>query len=680
VVDLVEPASCQEPLRIEFDRFPFEVCGPHRHGAGASHLALDPWEREAPLLAGDHVVGVRDDRWIEEYLRCVGPRRGIGRGLLATRGWDMRDEQSPGEPYLGRCEPDAVGAPHQLDHAVGHGADPVAGLDRIGLGAQDLGGIDIDSEARRIDSHRPIVCPRGPPRPSIRAAPGGYTPCPESEGVVRPLALFGKKKEADAAEGDAPAPADLAFSPKKAKAFFDRAKTVHDSENYEYAMQLWLNGLRQDPSDMDGFKGYLRSAEVYAAENPKKGVSRETRSAISAKGALGKYIEALLEFGLKRMDLGVAIKATDAASRLNLGEPTKALGEHALTLAKNNAKTKKDHFVKLLNAFERVEVFQLAAVAGESACQLDPTDGELQMRVRNMLAAGTMSRGGYDDLSEGGFRKNIRDADKQQELIEADAISKTESTKDQIVARTQKAYEERPEDVPSINAYATAMLDRGRNADEKTAISLLLKAHKLSGQFKFRQRAGEVQVRRAQKMIAKLEAQAEQDPGNEELREKLEHGRAAFEKLRMDELALQVEKYPTDLNLKYRLGKLLFEKGEYNDAIEQFQQAQNEPKLKHEVLALMGKSFMRLGGWEDAAIQTFRQAIEGVRDETSDLGMELRYALMDALTVKAKKESHLPSAEEADQIAAAIAIQRFTYRDVRERRDEIRALIEQIKG
>jgi len=497
---------------------------------------------------------------------------------------------------------------------------------------------------------------------------------------VRPLALFGKKKEAEPSEGDAPAAPDLAFSPKKAKAFFDRAKTVHDSENYEYAMQLWLNGLRQDPSDMNGFKGYLRSAEVYAAENPKKGVSKETRSAISTKGALGKYIESLLEFGLKRMDLGVAIKATDAASKLNLREPTKEIGEHALTLAKNNPKTKKDHFVRLLNAFERAEVFQLAAVAGESACQLDPTDGELQMRVRNMLAAGTMSRGGYDDMSEGGFQRNIRDADKQQELIESEAISKTESTKDQIVARTHKAYEARPEDIPSINAYASALLERGRNADEKTAISLLLKAYKLSDQFKFRQRAGEVQVRRARKMINKLEEQAEQDPENQELREKLEQGREAFNKLRMDELTLQVDQYPTDLTLKYQLGKLLYERGEYNEAIEQFQQAQNEPKLKYEVLALMGKSFLKLGGWEDAAITTFRQALEGVRDETSDLGMDLRYALMDALTTKAKKEDHLESAQEADKIAAAIAIQKFNFRDVRDRREEIRSLIDELKA
>ena len=258
------------------------------------------------------------------------------------------------------------------------------------------------------------------------------------------MGFFGKKSNPPA-DSDTSAPNEQPdFSPKKAKAFFDRAKTVHESENYEYAMQLWLNGLRQDPSDMKGFNGFLKSAEVFAVQNPKKGVSRETRSGISAKGALGKYIEALLEFGLKRMDISTAIKATEAAAKLHLTEPTKAIGEHALTLARNNQKPKKDQFVRLLNAFEEAETFQLAAAAGESACNMDPTDGQLQVRVRNMMAAGTMSRGGYDDLSEGGFRKNIRDADKQQALQDSEAISKTESTKDQIVERTKKTYEARP--------------------------------------------------------------------------------------------------------------------------------------------------------------------------------------------------------------------------------------------
>ncbi len=492
--------------------------------------------------------------------------------------------------------------------------------------------------------------------------------------------MFGKKSKKDDEQIANESPAVEAFSPKKAKSFFDHAKTVHESGSYEYAMQLWLNGLRHDPSSMYGLNAFLKSSEVYAVEHPKKGVSKATRSGVATKGDVGKYINALLDFGLKRLDTGNAIKVTSAAAKIGLRDAVKMLGQHALTLVQNDAKQKKEMFVKLLDAFEEVGVFDLAAIAGENACRLDQSDAELQARVRNMLAQSTMTSGGYDNDEQGGFRKNIRDADKQLELAQQDSLAKTESTKDAIVTTTEAAYAARPDDIPTLNKYAKALLDRGRGSDELKALALLSKAFKETGVFRFRQQAGEIQVMRAKRTIEKLGAQAKANPGDEEMQSKYAKAQAQFAKLQLDELKLQVENYPTDLGLKYRLGKILFERGEYHESIEQFQEAQNDPKLRREVQNLIGQAFRQLGGWEDAAITTFEGALEGITDETSELGMDIRYGLMDALQAKAEKERDLAAAQRAEKLAAAMAIQQFNYRDVRERRDQIKALIADIKG
>ncbi len=494
------------------------------------------------------------------------------------------------------------------------------------------------------------------------------------------MAMFGKKSKKDDGHGDSGGSVVVSFSPKKAAVFFDRAKTVHESGNYEYAMQLWLNGLGQDPTSMYGVNAFLKSSEVFAVENPKKG-SKATKSAIAAnKGDVGKFLNALLDFGLKRMDTGNAIKVTSAAAKINLKEAVKMLGQHALSLVQNDPKQKKEMFVKLLDAFEQAEVFDLAAVAGDHAMRLDQTDAELQARVRNMLAQNTMTSGGYDTDEEGGFRKNIRDADKQLELAQQDSIAKTGSTKDAIVKTTEAAYAARPDDIPTLTKYAKALLDRGRGSDELKALTLYNKAFKETGVFRFRQQAGEIQVMRARRTIEKLKAQAEANPGDEEAQGKYAKARAQFSKLELDELKLQVEHYPTDLGLKYRLGKILFEQGDYHESIEQFQEAQNDPKLRREVQNLIGQAFRKLGGWEDAAITTFEGALEGINDETSELGMDIRYGLMDALQAKADKDRDLAAAERADKLAAAMAIQQFNYRDVRERREQIKALIAELKG
>lgn len=495
------------------------------------------------------------------------------------------------------------------------------------------------------------------------------------------MALFGKKNSnSNGDDNNEGAPPPESFSPKKAKAFYDRAKTVHDSENFEYAMQMWLSGLRWDPASMDGLKGFLHSADAFTLNNSKKGVSKETKNVTAIKGDLGKYISALLDFGLKRMDTNTAIKVTSAASKVNLGEPAKMLGEHALKLALNDQKPKKDMFVKLLEAFANAGSYKLAAVAGENACRMDPSDADLQHKVRNMLAQSTMTSGGYDNDEEGGFRKNIRDADKQLQLEQEDSLAQTESTKDSIVIRTQQEHEQRPEDIPTIEKFAKALLARGKGSDELKALTLYNQAHKLTGSFRYRKQSGEIQLMRARRTLEKIHAAAKASPDDAEAREKLDKATIQFNKLQLDELKLQVENYPTDLSLKYKLGKIMYERGDYNEAIEQFQSAQSDPKIRRSVLNLMGKSFRALGGWEDAAITTYEQALNGITDENSELGMDIRYGLMDALAAKAQKDSDEGAAERADKIAAGLAIQQFNYRDVRDRREQIKAILAEIKA
>jgi tetratricopeptide (TPR) repeat protein len=471
------------------------------------------------------------------------------------------------------------------------------------------------------------------------------------------------------------------FSPQKAKAFWDRAGVVHDSGNYEYAMQLWLNGLAWDPTNFESVRSFLRSADSFLQENPKGKLSKETKAGLNAKGDVRKFIEALLDFGIKSTDAGAAVRVTEAAARIGVKQAGVLLGQHALALAQQEGKPRKDTFVKLLDSFEKLEAYQLAAQAGEIATRLDPSDGELQARVRNMMAKNTMSQGGFDDTGEeGGFRKNIRDADKQSQLEQEDSVAKTGSVKDQIVARVEAEHAARPDDLPTVTKYVKALLDRGKPADELKAMSLLGKAYKDSGQFRFRKMAGEIQIKRSQKTVEKLRAAAEADGAPPEAAEKLQAAEQAFRKQQLEELRLQVENYPTDLGMKFQLGKVLAAMGEHESSIEQFQQAQDDAKIRRQVQLEMGRSFLAMGGWDDAAVNTFRAGLDGMPDDSTPLGMEMRYGLLCALQAKAVGEKSAEAAEEADRIAASIAMQKFNFRDVRDRREQIKALLAEMRS
>ncbi|MEM1185529.1 MAG: hypothetical protein AAGI53_11095 [Planctomycetota bacterium] len=492
------------------------------------------------------------------------------------------------------------------------------------------------------------------------------------------VALFGKKKvDGDADKSGDGDKASGGFSPEKAKVFFDRAQTLHESTNYAYAVTLWLNGLAQDPSSEDGFRGFVDSVTTLL-ENGKPN-AKEISKSLQGVGKIHKYQIALLNWGVRRSDPAVALKAAEAASGLGLQQQTELLGRAAMNLAVG--KPKKDFFVKLLDVFAAAGAFELALEAGQAAKKLDPSDGPLDARLKEMMAQSAIRRGGFEENSgAGGFRNNIRDLDKQTLLENQDAIVKTEDVKERLVNDAMAAYEANPNDLPSIDRYGKALLDRAAKGDERRAMTLFSKAFKDTGQFRYRQRAGEVKIRLIRNSVRQIQRKVEAAPDNDELKNKLALYQRELVGTEVEELQAQVEAYPTDLGIKFELGKRYFAQDKFEEAIELFQVAQHDAKNRIAVMNIMGQSFLKLGGWEDAAIDTFRGALGEMPDQNSDLGMELRYYLMCSLSDKASSARDLDAAEEADKLAAGIAIQKFNYRDIRDRREAVKGLIAELKA
>lgn len=505
------------------------------------------------------------------------------------------------------------------------------------------------------------------------------------------MGLFGKKKD-DAPQAassggttkpssDGPvATGGFEPEPEKALRFFERAKTVHQTGSHEYAMQLWLQGLRFDPGSMNGLEGYFQSATQHAEKSGGK-VSRETAKVFDGKTPVEKFLLTLLAWSMKIKDASLAVKSTEGAAALDLAETAFWIGERALVLSRAEAKPRKENFTRLMEAFAKVGAYDKAAEAGDSAMKVDPADGELSNRVRNMSAQSTMAKGGFDQTGKaGGFRANIRDLDKQRALEDADRIVKTEETIDRLIATSKLAYEQRPGDLPVITQYAKHLRERGRPEDEETAYRVLEQAYQETKQFRFRQEMGELRLRRAARAVRKHREAAEASPENAELIEKANQATAQYRKMEIEEYKLRVDAYPTDLGLKYELGRKYFSAGEYEDAIALLQEAQSDPKIRGVVRGMLAECFLKIG-WLDEAIQTYRDAIDIQGDMGSPENMlNLRYGLVVALQEKATKERDPGAASEGFKLASTIAIQQISYRDVRARREALKALIAELGG
>jgi tetratricopeptide (TPR) repeat protein len=298
-----------------------------------------------------------------------------------------------------------------------------------------------------------------------------------------------------------------------------------------------------------------------------------------------------------------------------------------------------------------------------------------------MSAQSTMAKGGFDQTGKaGGFRANIRDLDKQRQLEDADRIVKTEETIDRLIADSEEAYAKSPGDLAVIGAYAKRLRERGRPEDEETAFRILNKAFEETKQFRFRQEMGDIRLRRAARALRKHAEAASGQPQNAELSEKASQALTQFRKMEIEEYKLRVASYPTDLGLKYELGRKHFESGQFEEAIALFQEAQSDPKLRGQVLGMLAECFLKIE-WLDEAIQTYRRAIEVLGEMGSPtVLLELRYGLVIALQEKATKERDPDSAVEGFRLASTIAIQQISYRDVRVRREQLKSLVGELGG
>ncbi len=478
--------------------------------------------------------------------------------------------------------------------------------------------------------------------------------------------------------GGGAAPGAFEADAAKAAKFFERAKTVHESTNYEYATTLWLQGLRQDPTDMAGLEGFLRSAQAYAVDSGKDRPSKDQSANFGGKGSLEKYLEALLGWGVKPGDVGKGARVLEFAGELGLQEPGKWVGDRVLAVALND-KMKKGELVKLMGLLEALGAYDLAVRAGEAAVRASGGgDAGLESEVRNMAAQATMTRGGYEKTGEeGGFRGNIKDLEKQRRLEEEERLVKSEATVDRLVEAARADYESRPTDRSAIAKYARALQERGKPEDEKAAFELLMKAYQETKEFRFRQGAGELRLRHARRKVAELKERAK--GGDSKAVEEHRTAHEKFLRMELEELKLRIENYPTDLGLKMETGIRHYLLGENEEAISLFQEARNDARNKGRALNYLGLSFLRVG-WVEEAVATLREALEATESSDSDAGMDMRYNLMGALERKAREQKDLKAAEEAYRIASGIAIQQIGYRDVRGKRDELKGLVESLKG
>jgi tetratricopeptide (TPR) repeat protein len=457
----------------------------------------------------------------------------------------------------------------------------------------------------------------------------------------------------DASAADTGPEVDPYREPAKAKRFFDRADQVAETGNWDYAIEMYLEGIRRDVDNVE--RGHERLREISLARKANRGKGPGFMEALKRKPTKDAMESLLNAEWLMSRDPGNAGYWKQIVNACKAGGFRDA-GEWAVNILyeinRTGKKPGKDVYVFLAESCQDLQLFTIGARCASAALQMKPDDAKIQDLMRDLSAQATIEQGHYD--KGGSFVDSVKNLDKQTELLESDQISKTASAKERQLARARAGYEEEPTVPGKITALADALVAFDEEGYENEAIDILNKAWKDTGTYRFKMRVGDIRMKQMTRQYNKLVKAGDRERAMEVAKEQL-----AFE---LQEYAERAANYPTDLPLKYELGKRQFLAGKFDDAIASLQQARRDPKNRLRAMNMLGMAFFKKQ-WYSEAADTLAEALEGEVSEAR--AKELRYNLGQVYEAMEEAEKALEQYSEVAQID-------YNYRDVRERIEKLR--------
>ncbi len=362
--------------------------------------------------------------------------------------------------------------------------------------------------------------------------------------------------------------------------------TMKRGVNGKDIKQNFLNSawrVAMDPTDNTGWDGYVKNA------------------------AKGRYFDTLK---------WLAPLAAETLVRDKKPNPSrfKAFRE-ALIEAADYAAEHKDNATS-------TKLLEYAVESLENLITLMPGDDALRDEQRNLAGKLAISKGKYEQADT--FRDSLQDAAGQRTLHDTERAKQGESSLDAMLAALRKAWEAEPNSAAHYNRYLDALERTEQARYENIGIEMLDKLYAETNQYSHKFRADKLRLaqrrRAVREMVSQAKASNDESAKQQARLAVMEHNQFELEIYRE-----RVERYPTELALRYRLGEILFEMKEYHEAIPHLQEAQAEPRSRHKALLLIGRAFHETGAY-DQAIDVLKEALD-TYDMQDDLAKKLMYHL-----------------------------------------------------
>ena len=229
-----------------------------------------------------------------------------------------------------------------------------------------------------------------------------------------------------------------------------------------------------------------------------------------------------------------------------------------------------------------------AAAAAESA--LDDLargagfDPDLAQAQKNLSARKTMDEGGYTALEDGkgSYRDILRNKEEAVSLEQSHRVQKSEDTAARLIGEYEARLASEPDNLKMIRSLAELYTEK-KEYDRALELYARIKSSANAAADSALDRAI------ADTTVKKMDHQASQlnpfAPDHADQVAKLQSARAEF---KLAECQQRVEKYPTDLGIRFELGQLYFETGKITRGHRRISKGAAESQQAHRRVELSG--------------------------------------------------------------------------------------------
>lgn len=442
----------------------------------------------------------------------------------------------------------------------------------------------------------------------------------------------------------------------KLKALYLRGVSAMELRNWGYVISLFQAVLKQEPRFLD-CRRQLRMAAV-KQRGDKKSLGTESVKAMSLQREVKK----------NPADAMVAVEKDVLASDPFNPQGNQILFDAAMaqempltagfaleTLTDGHPDNTK-YWHQLGEFYYNQGEYEKAAEVYEKIRKKDPADLVAIKMEKDATARQSMTSQKWDG---GSFQDLLANKDEAKKMEQSNRAG---STKEMLEEHLGTLIEEYNRDQNNLNVVKNLADCYEQLEDFGSALQYYEWAYSLSAKDpSLEKKCGELRERVQNDYIKQLEQWIAENPDHPEVDEqkaKLAELKKDMSSGMIEEARKRVERNPTDMQLRFELGRRLFEVEDFREAIQHLQQAKRSPNLRIKVMNMLGQCYAKLK-MRDLAAQQFEEAVKEIpsMDETKK---ELLYNLG---LLYEEMEDKDKSLEALKQIYAAD----YGYRDVAER-------------